>query len=73
MLRATNTGISAVIGPRGELRARSRLFEPAVLTAEITPLAVATPFVRLGNAVPVGVALALVALGAFAARRRSAA
>jgi apolipoprotein N-acyltransferase len=73
MLRATNTGISAVIGPRGELRARSRLFEPAVLTADITPLAGATPFVRFGNAVVIGVALALVALGAFAARRRSAA
>lgn len=71
LLRATNTGVSAIIGPRGEVVSRSRLFEQAVLTADVVPLAGATPFVRFGNTAPVGIALVLVALGAWVAHRRS--
>jgi apolipoprotein N-acyltransferase len=70
LLRATNTGISAVITPSGEIGAQTRLFEKAVLTAEITPLAGATPYVRLGNAAPVGLALLLAIVG-VAVRWRS--
>ncbi len=69
LLRATNTGVSAIIGPRGEIVSRSRLFEPAVLTAEIVPLAGATPFVRFGNSAVVAIALMLVVIGAWTARR----
>jgi hypothetical protein len=69
LLRATNTGISAVIAPSGAILARTGLFEKAVLTAEITPLAGATPYVRLGNAAPVGLALLLAVAGAVLARR----
>jgi len=70
LLRATNTGISAIITPSGGLGAQTRLFEKAVLTAEITPLAGATPYVRLGNAAPVGLAVLLVVIGVAAGRRR---
>ena len=70
LLRATNTGISAVITPSGGLGAQTRLFERAVLTAEITPLAGATPYVRLGNAAPVGLAVLLIVIGVAAGRRR---
>ena len=73
LLRATNTGISAIIGSRGEVVSRSRLFEQAVLTAQIVPLAGATPFVRFGNAAVVAIALSLVLMGARAARGRSTA
>jgi len=66
LLRATNTGISAVITPSGGLGAQTRLFERAVLTAEITPLAGATPYVRLGNAAPVGLAVLLIVIGVAA-------
>jgi apolipoprotein N-acyltransferase len=69
LLRATNTGISAVIAPSGAILARTGLFEKAVLTAEIKPLAGATPYVRLGNAAAVGLALLLVAAGLALARR----
>jgi apolipoprotein N-acyltransferase len=69
LLRATNTGISAVIAPSGAILARTGLFEKAVLTAEITPLAGATPYVRLGNAAAVGLALLLVVAGFALARR----
>ncbi len=49
MLRATNTGISAVIAPSGAVIARSPQFETHVLIAEIRPHLGATPYVRTGN------------------------
>jgi len=49
LLRATNTGISAIIGPHGELLAHSPLLQEDVLLGEIQPLAGATPYVRYGN------------------------
>ena len=48
MIRATNTGISALIDPRGEVVARTPQFEQAVLQGDITPMQGATPFVRFG-------------------------
>jgi apolipoprotein N-acyltransferase len=49
MLRATNTGISALIDHTGRVIARSRQFEEAVVTGTITPRQGATPYVLLGN------------------------
>lgn len=49
LIRATNTGISAVIGPRGEIVARSPQFEVHVLTAEAVPRSGMTPYARLGD------------------------
>jgi apolipoprotein N-acyltransferase len=49
MLRATNTGVSAVIDPTGRIVARSPQFAPDILTAEIEAYAGATPYVVLGN------------------------
>lgn len=47
-LRATNTGISAIIDHHGRVVARSPQFKPYVLTGTITPRSGATPFVILG-------------------------
>jgi apolipoprotein N-acyltransferase len=49
MIRSTNTGISALIGPHGEVIKQLPQFETAVLTGEVQPMAGATPFVRWGN------------------------
>jgi apolipoprotein N-acyltransferase len=49
LLRATNTGVSALIDPRGQLLARSPQFEPAVVRGTIRPYAGATPYVRFGD------------------------
>jgi apolipoprotein N-acyltransferase len=49
MLRATNTGITAIISPRGEVVARSPQFETHVLSGVVQPYAGATPYVRFGN------------------------
>ncbi|VAW82777.1 Apolipoprotein N-acyltransferase / Copper homeostasis protein CutE [hydrothermal vent metagenome] len=49
VLRATNTGISAIIAPDGTLKARSRQFETETISAEVEPRHGATPYVRWGN------------------------
>ena len=49
MLRATNTGISAIIDHQGKLLETSPQFQPAVLSAEIQPLQGETLFARYGN------------------------
>lgn len=49
MLRATNTGISALIDFKGRVIVRGKQFEKEVVTGEFTPLRGATPFIRLGN------------------------
>ncbi|HEV2441689.1 MAG TPA: apolipoprotein N-acyltransferase [Steroidobacteraceae bacterium] len=49
MIVATNDGISAVIGPRGEIMASAPPFQPYVLKSSVTPRAGLTPFARVGN------------------------
>ncbi len=49
MLRATNTGISALIDHQGRVTAQSRQFEVAVVSGEVVPRQGATPYVRWGN------------------------
>ncbi|MCW8906315.1 MAG: apolipoprotein N-acyltransferase [Sedimenticola sp.] len=49
LLRSTNTGISAIIGPDGRIEGASPAFETHVLSGEIVPLQGATPYVRVGN------------------------
>jgi apolipoprotein N-acyltransferase len=69
MLRATNTGISAVIDDKGRVLERSPMFQRHVLSAEVVPMQGATPYVWMGNAG--AVLLGLVGLaGALALDRR---
>ncbi|MEE8342847.1 MAG: apolipoprotein N-acyltransferase [Gammaproteobacteria bacterium] len=49
LLRATNTGISALIDPKGRVVALAPQFEAAVVEGTIIPLAGATPYVRFGD------------------------
>jgi apolipoprotein N-acyltransferase len=68
LLRATNTGISAIIDEHGTLRGTAPQFAKAVLTDEVQPLAGATPFARWGNAAVVLLAALMLLIGA--ARQR---
>jgi apolipoprotein N-acyltransferase len=70
LIRAANDGISAVIGPQGQLVARLPQFQEAVLRAEVQPMAGLTPYARLGNYPVIGGA-ALVLLIAVRRRRRA--
>ncbi len=49
MLRATNTGVTAVINPRGEVLSQLPLFTTATLRHEVRGYAGATPYVLWGN------------------------
>jgi apolipoprotein N-acyltransferase len=49
LLRATNTGISAIIGHDGSMQAQSPQFEQAVLRGTVVPRQGATPYVRFGD------------------------
>lgn len=71
MLRATNTGITAIIDHRGVELARAGQFQVAVLRGQIQPMRGVTPYARFGN-VPVIVAalLALVPATVRLLRRR---
>jgi apolipoprotein N-acyltransferase len=70
MLRATNTGITAVIDHRGQVIARAPQFEATALRAEVQPRQGATLYVRLGNVPIVVVLLGLCVGGWIFARRR---
>jgi apolipoprotein N-acyltransferase len=61
MLRATNDGVTALIGHDGRIDARLPQFKPGVLEGAVQPRTGVTPYVRFGNA-PLLVLLAL-ALG----------
>ena len=67
-LRATNTGISAIIDANGRVVERSPAFVPAVLSGEVALAAGHTPYTRLGNW-PV-LLLSLGMIGVVAASRR---
>jgi apolipoprotein N-acyltransferase len=49
LLRATNTGISAVIDEKGWIVKRSRQFESDTLSAQISLFSGSTPYSRFGN------------------------
>ncbi len=50
MLRATNTGVTSVIGVDGSVQAMLPQHEEGVLTAQVQGYAGSTPYVRWGNA-----------------------
>jgi len=72
MLRATNTGATAIIRPDGSVQARAPLFEQATLTGEITAMKGVTPYVMWGDSFIVGfmfLQLAVVGLVGYFARQ----
>ena len=49
LLRATNTGITAIIDEKGWVAKRSAQFKPQVLAARVPLFRGSTPYARLGN------------------------
>lgn len=67
MLRATNTGMTAVIAPNGRVTRVAPTFRTDTLDAEVRGHTGATPYVRFGNAPALGLA-ALFLLAGFIRR-----
>jgi apolipoprotein N-acyltransferase len=72
MLRATNTGATAVIDHAGRVIAQLPPFEKGVLAARVQGYAGATPYILFGNRVIVLLALAALAVAAFLGRKMRA-
>ncbi len=70
MLRATNTGMTAVVDERGRVAARLAPFTRGTLQAQVQGTQGLTPYVRLGNGVPVGLAALVLLAFWLRARRR---
>jgi apolipoprotein N-acyltransferase len=69
MLRATNTGVTAVIGPKGEVQAMLRPFEQGAVSARVQGYEGLTPYIRFANLPAVMTALLL--LLAFLVKART--
>ena len=71
-LRATNNGVTALIGHDGRIIDSLPQFEPGVLSGRVKPRTGLTPYLRFGNAPVLALVLAGILAG-VAARRRGAA
>jgi apolipoprotein N-acyltransferase len=71
VLRATTTGISAMIDPRGVVRAHVGRLEPGRIDGRIPLAAAPTPFARYGNALPLGLAGLALVISLVAMRKRT--
>ncbi len=69
MLRATNTGMTAVVDARGQVVAELPPATLGTLAARVQGMQGLTPYIRLGNALPVGLALLAVVLPWIRSRR----
>jgi apolipoprotein N-acyltransferase len=69
LLRATNTGISALIDARGRLLATSPLFQETVLNGAVQPMQGSTPYGRWGDGPLVGGLLLGLLLAGWGCRR----
>jgi apolipoprotein N-acyltransferase len=70
MLRATNTGMTAIVGPRGRVEGVLPPFAEGALTGEVRGYSGATPYVRWGNAATLLLAGAALIGPLLASRRK---
>jgi apolipoprotein N-acyltransferase len=70
LVRATNTGISAIIDHRGRVLGSIPSFVRGNYSAKIQPRQGTTPFSRFGAALPLGIAAAMLTLGLLLGRPR---
>jgi apolipoprotein N-acyltransferase len=68
MLRATNTGVTAIIDPRGRVVRSAPGFAAATVSHSVQGYQGATPYVRWGNYAVLGLALLMV-IAAFGYKR----
>ncbi|MFO1427866.1 MAG: apolipoprotein N-acyltransferase [Steroidobacteraceae bacterium] len=72
LIRAANDGVTALIGPRGELLARATEYRAEVLRGAVVPRSGRPPYARVGNYPIVALCALLLALAVLARRRDGA-
>ena len=72
LLRATNTGITAIVAPDGAIEARAPQFEVQVVTGKIFPMQGMTPYARTGDTAVVAVLVVVLIVAIALARQRAA-
>jgi len=72
LMRCANTGISALIDPRGRVRESARLDESAVVLGSIQPSAGLTVYAAIGDSFAITCAILAASSLAVALRRRPA-
>ncbi|MEE8320479.1 MAG: apolipoprotein N-acyltransferase, partial [Gammaproteobacteria bacterium] len=70
LLRATNTGISAVINEKGEIIARSPQFTADALSANVMTFKGATPYVLTGNRTIISTCVMILLFNLYRLRKR---
>jgi apolipoprotein N-acyltransferase len=70
VVQAALTGISSFIGPAGNVIQQTELFRPAVVAGDVRFATTRTVYGRLGDWLPIGCLLVVVALAASRAPRR---
>lgn len=68
LLRSTNTGMTGIVSPNGEIIAQAPLFQETALTGTIIPMGGMTPYARWGDRPVIGGAVILL-LGLIGYRR----
>jgi len=71
LLRATNTGITAIVAPDGIVQGRVAQFQVQVLEGEIFPMGGMTPYARTGDLAVIALVLLVLIGGMVLSRRRS--
>ena len=72
MLRVTNTGITSIIGVKGQVQSIAPQFKSYVLTDDVVPYRGSTPYVMWQNYLLVSVSVFLLLLIAYKSRQQSA-
>ncbi|WP_287496769.1 apolipoprotein N-acyltransferase [Pandoraea sp. CB10b_02] len=70
MLRATNTGATAIIDAHGRVQGRLPTMTTGALTGSVQPYSGLTPYVRFGNGPALGLAIVALGLGLAMTRRK---
>ena len=70
LVRAANTGISGIVDPYGRVRARTAIYEPAIVVGEARFVRVRTIYSRIGDSFAYASTVLTLAVLLLSRRRR---
>jgi apolipoprotein N-acyltransferase len=70
LLRATNTGVTAIVGPNGTVRKRAEPFKYSLLLGTYEPMVGSTPYIKYGNSLIVILMILSLCLGYLLIRKQ---